>query len=121
MGIFGSNEDERYSDAAIIRAARKRLLEQIAAKAEAASPSFVNNVYGGGGAPHMGGGVMDRMGSSASLSPEDDPYDYMVNILREDLPDVNPATGKPKGWSKTVTRSRVRKDEPSPSGKKKRK
>lgn len=111
MGIFGSNEDERYSDAAIIRAARKRLLEQIAAKAEAASPSFVNNVYGGGGAPHMGGGVMDKLGSSAPSGDGEDPYSYYVDIMREDLPDVHPVTGKPIGWKKSVHRYKAKKGE----------
>jgi len=100
MSIFGGDEDERYSDAAIIRAARKRLLEQIAAKAEGA-PSFVNNVYGGGGAPHMGGGVMDQMGSKGVSGADEDPFDYLVDITRTDTP---------TGWEKRVHRYREPKD-----------
>jgi hypothetical protein len=99
MSIFGGEEDDRYSDAAMIRAARKRLLEQIA-KAEG-SPSLVNNVYGGGGSPHMGGGVMDQLGSKGVSGADEDPFDYLVDITRKNTPD---------GWEKKVHRYREPKD-----------
>jgi hypothetical protein len=44
----------------------------------------------------LGGGVM------AEMSPED--RDYWVEITREDLDEINPATKKPKGWKKKVKR-----------------
>lgn len=105
MSLFGSDEDERYSDAAITRAIRKRLLEQAAGKGMGAAPSakFVNNVYGGGG-------VQDRMG--AAMPPpagaDEDPFDYMVEIAREN---------NPNGWTKKVHRYKA----PKAEGKKKAK
>lgn len=101
---FGKSAEDELSDQALIRAARRRLLSEISQKANA--QSVINNVYGGGG------GVMDRLGGAPMTppsSPDEDPYDYLVDITREDLPDVNPATGKPKGWKKSVHRYRGEK------------
>lgn len=110
-------EEDPLSDAALIKAARKRLLAELepaARKAESAAnrASVVNNIYGSGGGGG-GGGLMDRMGGSpATPSAEgDDPYSYFVDVMRKDLPDINPATGKPAGWSKSVHRYKTRKEE----------
>ena len=96
MGMdWTPTEDPVLDDAALIRAARKRLLRMLEAE-ESPTASIVNNVgYGGGGS-----GLMEKMGTT------DDPSDreYFVDILREDLPEINEATGKPKGWKKSVHR-----------------
>ena len=38
----------------------------------------------------------------SQMAPED--RDYFVEIVREDLPEINEATGKPMGWKKKVHR-----------------
>lgn len=102
MGLFGGDDDE-LDDAALIKAARRRLLAEIENQKAA---SIINNVYGGG-TGSGGGGVMDHMPSPSS--PGEDPYDYFVDITRKDLPDMNPNTGKPAGWEKSVHRYRNKK------------
>ncbi len=96
----------------LVEAAKRRILRELEREQAA---QVVNNLTQGGG---MGGGqsqsIQDMMGSG---TPED--WDYFVDITREDLPDVNPATGKPKGWKKSVHRFTNRKgEEPPPVGKK---
>lgn len=80
------------------QAIQQRILEEIQRKE--AAHQVVNNVYGqsGAAAPHAHG-VSEQMGG---MSPED--YDYLVDITRSDLPEINPATKKPMGWKKTVHR-----------------
>lgn len=98
------NEDEAQYRAQLNAAIRKRLLSEID---RGGGQSVVNNVYGGGvGAP--GGGIREMMAEGA-----DDPAmrDYYVDIEREDMPDINPATGKPKGWRKKVHRFSVGRGE----------
>ena len=98
---MGPMEEDPYSDAALIRAARKRLLSELEpamkkAESSANHASVVNNVYGGGhGAGD--GGLMDRMGGGGSTpaGEGEDPFSYFVDVTRKDLPDINPATGKP--------------------------
>lgn len=104
MGLFG--KDDPYDDNALIRAARKRILQELQAKKAAASSVINNNVYGNSMAG--GGGLMERMNGAG---PSEDPglYDYLVDIERRDLPEVNPHTGKPAGWTKRVHRHRQEK------------
>lgn len=107
--MFGPSPDDEVSDAALIRAARKRILGQLAGEKAAKQAAIVNNVYGGGG-----GGVMDQMAGRGAASPSpdgDDPYSYYVDITRKDLPDVNPHTGKPAGWEKSVHRYKQKRAE----------
>jgi hypothetical protein len=97
----------------LVEAAKRRILRELEREQAA---QVVNNLTQGGGG--MGGAqgqsIQDMMGSG---TPED--WDYFVDITREDLPDVNPATGKPKGWKKSVHRFTNRKgEEPPPVGKK---
>jgi hypothetical protein len=110
MSIFGG--DDRYSDAALIRAARKRLLGELSAhKAASSSNTINNNISSGGG--HDVGGLMGLLGSGGGQEPGaggSDPFDYLVDIERKDL-DINPDTGKPHGWTKAVRRHRTPKDE----------
>jgi hypothetical protein len=112
--MFGHGEEDPLSDTALLRAVRQRLLEQVQAKHEA--QALTNNIYNSpatGG--HAGaGGVMGELGGGGGgVSPGggngEDPWDYMVDITRRDLPDINPHTGKPAGWEKTVRRHRTPK------------
>jgi hypothetical protein len=110
-------EEDPLSDAALIRAARKRLLSELEpamkkAESSANHASVVNNVYGGGhGAGD--GGLMDRMGGGGSTpaGEGEDPFSYFVDVTRKDLPDINPATGKPMGWEKSVHRYKQKRGE----------
>lgn len=102
MGLFSKNSDaDGLDDSALIQAARKRILAELETKGGAAAPSFTNNVYGGGG------GLMERMNGAQAEDP--DLYDYLVDIERRDLPEINEATGKPAGWTKKVHRHRQEK------------
>jgi hypothetical protein len=89
-------DEEQIDDEVLLQAIRKRLRDEISQGGRASQ--ITNNVYGGGVA---GGGVRDQMGGE---SGGEDPRDYFVDIMREDLPEINEATGKPKGWKKTVHR-----------------
>lgn len=102
MSIFGGDDDP-VSDNALIRAARKRILAELEAK-QAAQQSVINN-YGGGG--QVGGGLMERMNGAQGEDPG--LYDYLVDIERRDLPEKDPDTGKPIGWTKKVHRHREEK------------
>jgi hypothetical protein len=93
------NEDE-YQE--ILRQAiRDRILSEV--RQPKGFERIVNNVYGGPIAGEknqgLGGGVVGEMGG---MSPDD--REYFVDIMREDLPEINPETGKPKGWRKSVRR-----------------
>ncbi len=109
MGFFGGSDD--IDDAALIRAARQRILAELGRKGASAGQSqrIINNVYGGaggGGGGSSGGGLMERLGGSPSGSSEEDPFDYLVDIERKNTPE---------GWTKKVHRYR------EPKGKKKAK
>jgi hypothetical protein len=56
---------------------------------------------------------MDRMGGGGSTpaGEGEDPFSYFVKVTRKDLPDINPATGKPMGWEKTVHRYKQERGE----------
>jgi hypothetical protein len=95
-------------------------------KRDGQQQSVINNLYnstGGSGAPSggplssgAGGGIAASMGGGSSPAPApegDDPFSYLVDIIREDLP-INPDTGKPSGWKKAVKRYRVPKGEETP-------
>lgn len=105
MGWFDNHNDDGLDDAALVRAARKRLLGELSGKAGSkakkadAVQSIINN-YGGGG-------VMDHLATRTPVGgePGEDPYDYFVDISRKDL-GINPETGKPIGWEKSVHRHR---------------
>lgn len=94
--LFEDTMDEEVNDDVLLRAIRQRMLEDLRSPRQSAAP-ITNNVYGGG----VGGGVRDSM-SDADLGGVD--RDYFVDIVREDLPDINEATGKPIGWKKKVHR-----------------
>lgn len=101
-------------DQLLVQAMRKRILDEINKREQQAA--IVNNVYGGGGQPSQMHGVADQM---TGMSEGEDPYDYFVDITRKDLPDINPATGKPLGWEKSVHRHRKKKvteSQKSPKG-----
>jgi hypothetical protein len=85
------------SDAVLIQAVRKRLLDELRSKHGGGQAHQNVNVYGGGGNPGgMAGGMHDE-------SPAESDRDYYVDIMREDL-GQNPETGKPKGFRKKVHR-----------------
>jgi hypothetical protein len=90
--------DEEEYNAMLRQAIRDRILNEV--KKPRDVERIVNNVYGGPLTSDknqgLGGGVTGEM------APED--LDYLVDITREDLPELNPLTGKPKGWKKTVVR-----------------
>lgn len=99
----GGNE---FDDNALIRAARRRIVRELDAQQQAAQAGQVtNNNYGGGGG-HEPPGLMERMNGAQS----DDPglYDYLVDIEKRDLPEMN-EKGKPIGWTKKVHRHREEK------------
>jgi hypothetical protein len=101
----GMGMEDDTSDPALLRAIRKRLLDEIGHRGGSDAAAVVNNIYGGhipSGAP---AGVSDRMsGQPSGEDPRD--YDYMVDIIRKDLADKDPDTGKPVGWEKSVHRYR---------------
>jgi len=89
--------DEEINDEVLLQAIRQRLRDEI--KSGGRASQITNNVYGGGVA--QGGGVRDELGGEDGGGAG---RDYFVDIMREDLPEINEATGKPKGWKKTVHR-----------------
>ncbi len=100
MPLNDKNSDaDMLDDAALIRAARKRILRELEISGGGAGggggAAVTNNVYGGGG-------LMERM--NGAPSNDADLKDYMVDIERRDLPELNPLTGKPMGWTKKVHR-----------------
>lgn len=101
MSIFG-DDDDRYSDAALIKAARKRLLRELSMHGAASSSNTINNNIGSGGSDV--GGLMGLLGRGGGQEPgagESDPFDYLVDIERKNTPE---------GWTKTVRRHRTPKD-----------
>jgi hypothetical protein len=116
---------DAFDDAALIRAARERVLSELAGRESRRTQAqrIINNIYGGGGvADGLSPGALGGGNGGAGLGTSDageDPYDYFVNIKREDLPDINPHTGKPVGWSKEVHRFRNRRDDDGDKSKKK--
>lgn len=90
-------KEEEYNEL-LRQAIRDRILNEV--KRPRDVEKVINNVYGGPLTTEknqgLGGGVM------AEMSPED--RDYWVEITREDLDEINPATKKPKGWTKKVKR-----------------
>ena len=84
-------------DAALIAALRRRMLDELERRDDI--KPIVNNIYG-----HGVGGLM---GEAYQGDPENrDDYDYFVDIMRKDLEDKDPETGKPLGWEKKVHRYR---------------
>lgn len=77
-------------------------------RSSGSSERIVNNVYGG--SPF---GLVERLGQTdGAVEPgAPDPYEYMVDIDREDV--VDPETGEKKGWKKKVRRYRVPTGSPS--------
>jgi len=100
---------DAFDDAALIRAARERVLSELAGRESRRTQAqrIINNIYGGGGvADGLSPGAAGASGGGAA--PDD--LDYLVDIERKDLPDINPATGKPMGWSKKVHRYAKKKE-----------
>lgn len=93
--------DQEFDDAALIRAARKRIMRELEAQQAGGGSPITNNVFSGGGGG-IAPGLMERMNGAEAEDPS--LRDYLVDITREDLPDINPATGKPVGWKKSVHR-----------------
>lgn len=91
------------SDEALIRAIRKRLLDEISTRNAGASERIVNNVYGAGPT-----GLVDRLyQSQLGQQPDgEDPYEYYVDIERDDKLDDE---GNKIGWTKNVRRYRDKK------------
>lgn len=91
------------TDADLLAAVRRRILREI--EKNESSPSM--------SAPSReGSSIQDMM----SGNPED--WDYYVDITREDLPEINPATKKPVGWKKSVHRRATKRgEEPEEPGK----
>lgn len=96
------------TDEVLLDAIRKRYLREIEKESQAANiQNIINN------APASAPGMAAAMGG---VTPED--AEYFVDITREDLPDINPATGKPMGWKKGVHRYKRKPGEPMPEKKK---
>lgn len=96
------------TDQALLAAIRKRLLDEISGGRNTGTERIVNNVYGSMPA----GGLTERL-YQGDMGGED-PYEYFVDIDREDVRD--PETGEKIGWKKRVRRYRDRLGDP---GKKK--
>ncbi len=103
--------DDPLSDAALLKAVRRRLLDEVSAR-QAASSTINNNVYGGsahaGGASDVGG-LMGALGGGTGGAAGEDPFDYMVDIERRNMPADE--SGKSPGWTKHVRRHRSPKDD----------
>ena len=96
---------KQLNDEMLVAAMRQRLLDEIQKRQE--HQAIINNVYGGGSHEKPASmGVADQLGSAGD---GEDPYDYFVDITRKDLPEINPQTGKPMGWEKSVHRHRQKK------------
>lgn len=104
--------DDQISDDMLIAAARKRILSELGQSGGGGGvQKLVNNIYGaqqgggdmGGGG---GGGLFDSLSGGDQGQGGEDPFDYNVDITRRDLEEINPLTGKPAGWTKTVHRWR---------------
>ncbi len=94
--------EDDFSDEAMLAAIRKRLMDEIARKGQ--GEKIVNNVYGG--SPY---GLVERLGRDAAEgggagAGEPDPYEYMVDIDREDVMNDK---GEKTGWRKKVRRYRT--------------
>jgi hypothetical protein len=96
------------TDDVLLDAIRKRYLREIEKENQASS---INNIINN--SPASAPGMAAAMGG---VTPDDS--DYYVDILREDLPDINPATGKPAGWNKSVHRYKRKPGEDMPEKKK---
>lgn len=109
------------TDAVLLEAMRQRLLDEISRRQET---NVINNLIGGSSdalpAVRGASGVSQYASPTSSAEDEIDPalYDYFVDITREDLPDINPATGKPAGWKKSVHRYRAEKGKEPPKKRK---
>lgn len=107
--------DEEEYTRMLREAIRDRILNEV--KKPRDVDRIVNNVYGGPLTSDknqgLGGGVTGEM--AEDMTPEE--MDYFVNITRKDLPNLNPLTGKPEGWEKTVHRyTKPRGSENGPIG-----
>jgi hypothetical protein len=81
-------------DQSLIRAARKRILRELAGQHE--------NAGSAGSPKYAGGGLMEKM--NGGQSDNDDLFSYLVDIEKNDKRD--PETGKTIGWTKKVHRHR---------------
>lgn len=93
-------DDEDINDESLLRAIRKRLLDEISSGRSA--ERIVNNVYGSSPT-----GLVDRLNESYMGQSGEDPYEYFVDIDREDK--IDPETGEKIGWAKKVRRYRDKK------------
>lgn len=80
-------------DEEVKAAVKARILREL--QREEKQAQIVNNLYGSGNLPASSGGLQDR------FSPDEDPFEYLVDITRENTP---------KGWKKTVHRHRKLKE-----------
>ena len=108
------------TDDIMLDALKKRVLREIERSNAGLSGPVFNNYAGASPAGGPLHGISELGSQSHNEQIDPDLYDYMVDITREDLPDINPATGKPVGWKKSVKSYRAAKQEP-PTHKKKRK
>ncbi len=113
-------DEDQISDQMLIAAARKRLLAELGGGEgggmSGGASHITNNLYGGGGVPALqdvGGsgasgpsGLFDSLTGGQQVPAGEDPFDYFVDISRRDMDEINPATGKPIGWEKSVHRWR---------------
>ena len=106
---------DEIGDDALLAAIRKRLLDEISGGRRSDAERVVNNVYGSMPA----GGITERLyqGDLAS-GGDDDPYQYMVDIDRQDTLDEE---GKKTGWKKRVHPYRMPREGMDQDSKKKKK
>ena len=104
------------SDRMLLEAIREKALNDIKAQHAAQQIFNITGQSGtGAGSPASGvSGVGAAMSGPDTMSQED--RDYYVDILREDMPEINEATGKPKGWKKQVHRYTTPKGEEPKKG-----
>lgn len=106
-------DEDQISDQMLIAAARKRLLAELAGGGGGGDAArIVNNVYGAGGGSGGGGGVFEGLQGGGAGGGGEDPFDYFVDITRENVPEggQNPLdpdqTLAGGGWAKRVHRFR---------------
>lgn len=110
MGLFGDDDEGQISDAALIAAIRKRLMDEISGGRASDASQIVNNVYG---SSPGGGGIVDRLyqsqfGDQDQGQGGDDPYEYYVDIDRTNKYDPEDPS-RAIGWEKQVRRYRDKK------------
>jgi hypothetical protein len=106
----------KITDDMLVDALRESMMERLRRREEAQVINNIQNAGSGGSVPSGVGGIASHLGGETPVAPDDDLFNYAVDITRNDLP-INPDTGKPGGWVKHVKRYREKKGDHHPKQK----